>query len=321
MKYNKIPCAIIGTGPAGYTAAIYMGRANVKTLIFTGMVPGGALTTTTDVENYPGFEDGVQGSDLMDKMRKQAEKFGTEFVYSQIESYDLEYSDEYPNKPVHKIVDSNGVAYYADTVIVATGSKPKMLGLPSESAYLGAGVSTCATCDGFFYKDKDVLVVGGGDTAAEEAIYLSNICSSVRLFVRGDKMRAASYLQDRIKNIENVLVQYNTEVAAFYGEDGGLTGVVTTNGQNYEVEGAFIAIGHDPCVSLFENKQINFIDPYNNTLITRRKSIGFFACGDVADPIYRQAIVAAGDGAKAAIDAQHYLIKMTSKYEALQVTQ
>ncbi|RMH50906.1 MAG: thioredoxin-disulfide reductase [Zetaproteobacteria bacterium] len=297
---------VLGSGPAGYSAAIYAARANLKPLLIQGDQPGGQLTTTTDVDNYPGFKDGVQGPELMELMEAHAARFGTRIVPDHIHRVDLS------RRPFHLIGDDG--EYLCDALIIATGASAKYLGLPSEQKFAGRGVSACATCDGFFYRGKEVAVVGGGDTAVEEAIYLANICSKVTLVHRRDALRAEKIMQERLLALENVEVAWNRVVDEILGDDSGVTGIrlASTKGEpdrELKVHGVFIAIGHKPNTDFLDG-QLETDDA--GYLITRGKSThtsieGVFAAGDVADPVYRQAVTSAGEGCKAALDAERWL--------------
>ena len=305
MTNNKL--IILGSGPAGYAASIYAARAGLNPVIIAGAEPGGQLTTTTDVENWPGDSDGLQGPELMERMKKHAEKFGVEIINDHISKVDLEQSP---------FLLSGTDSYQADTLIIATGASAKYLGLPSEQEFLGRGVSACATCDGFFYKGQEVAVIGGGNTAAEEALYLANICSKVHLVHRRDELRAEKILQDRLFNNNKIEVIWNSKVSEFVGEENPntlkkiilentLDGTKTT----IDVNGAFIAIGHDPATSLFIDKlkmdEENYIITKPDSTETSIK--GVFAAGDVKDKIYRQAVTAAGMGCMAALEAEKYI--------------
>ncbi len=297
---------ILGSGPAGYSAAIYAARANLHPVLIQGEQPGGQLTTTTDVDNYPGFKDGVQGPELMEHLQAHAERFETKVIWDHINSADL------GARPFR--LSGNDGEYSCDALIVATGASAKYLGLPSEEAFAGRGVSACATCDGFFYRGKEVAVIGGGDTAVEEAIYLANICSKVTLVHRRDALRAEKIMQDRLLALENVEVAWNRVLDEVLGDDSGVTGIrlASTVGEadlELAVHGVFIAIGHTPNTG-FLNGQCETDDA--GYLITKGKSTqtsvaGVFAAGDVADPVYRQAITSAGEGCKAALDAERWL--------------
>ena len=307
MEHQKV--VIIGSGPAGYTAAIYAGRANLNPVLYEGLQPGGQLTITTDIENFPGFANGIDANELMDQMRQQAERFGTEIRMATCIKSDL------GKKPYHLWFDDE-TEVEADTVIIATGASAKYLGLPDEQKYMGQGVSACATCDGFFYRKKVVAVVGGGDTACEEAIYLAGLASKVYLIVRKPYLRASQIMQDRVLNNPNIEVLFETNTLGLYGEDG-VEGahLVYRKGEADErmydlpIAGFFLAIGHHPNSGVFT--------PYVKTdeagyIITEGDSPrtgipGVYAAGDVADPHYRQAVIAAASGAKAAMEAEKYL--------------
>lgn len=302
-------CVIIGGGPAGYTAAVYASRANLSPILFEGMQPGGQLTTTTEVENFPGFPAGIQGPDLVAEMRKQAEKFGTEIIPETITSVD------FSSRPF-KLTLSDGRDVKAETVIIATGASARYLGLADEQKYLGMGVSACATCDGFFYRKKRVAVVGGGDTACEEALYLSGLASKVYLIVRKGFLRASQVMQDRLKERENIEILFNCNTVGLFGEEF-LEGahIVENKGLENErqfdidIDGFFLAIGHTPNTSIFKGQieldQAGYIKVEAPS--TRTSVDGVFAAGDVADPTYQQAINAAGSGCRAALDAERFL--------------
>jgi len=303
---EHVNCLIIGSGPAGYTAAIYAARANMKPLLFTGMEPGGQLMITTDVENYPGYPDGVMGPKMMDEFRAQAERFKTDIRYELINKVDF-------NGPVHKVWTEKGQEIHADSVIISTGASAKWLGLPSEQKLMNKGVSACAVCDGFFYKGLEVAVVGGGDTAAEEASYLAKLCPKVHLIVRRDEMRASKIMQDRVKKAENIEIHWNTETVEILGEEE-VTGVKVINNKTQEtseipVKGFFVAIGHKPNTDIFKNwlemDQTGYLTVVPGTSHTNIE--GVFASGDAADKVYRQAVTAAGTGCMAALDAERYL--------------
>ncbi|TDC41154.1 thioredoxin-disulfide reductase [Actinomadura sp. KC345] len=297
---------IIGSGPAGYTAAVYAARGDLKPLVFEGSVTaGGALMNTTDVENFPGFPDGIMGPDLMDNLRKQAERFGAELVTDDVTEVDLTADP--------KVVKVGDETYLARTVIVATGSGYRELGLPDEKRLSGRGVSWCATCDGFFFREQDIAVVGGGDTAMEEAIFLTKFARSVTVIHRRDQLRASKIMQDRAFANEKIKFRWDGEVTAIAGDDR-VTGVTvrdTRTGEtsSMEVTGLFIAIGHDPRSELFAGQLETDTDGYLlvDAPTTRTKIPGVFACGDVVDHIYRQAVTAAGTGCAAAIDAERWL--------------
>ncbi|MDQ6999487.1 MAG: thioredoxin-disulfide reductase [Mariprofundus sp.] len=297
---------ILGSGPAGYTAAIYAARANLKPVVIQGQQAGGQLTTTNDVDNYPGYRDGVQGPEMMEDFKAQAERFGTEMIWDHINEADL-------SKRPFRLKGDDGT-YTCDALIIATGASAKYLGLPSEDEFAGRGVSACATCDGFFYRGKDVAVVGGGDTAVEEAIYLANLCNKVTLVHRRDALRAEPIMQDKLLATENVEVAWNSTTEEILGDETGVTGIrlkSTLDGsiRDLDVHGVFIAIGHKPNTDFLKG-QLDMDE--TGYLITKGKSTatsveGVFAAGDVADPVYRQAVTSAGDGCKAALDAERWL--------------
>jgi thioredoxin reductase (NADPH) len=297
---------IIGSGPAGYTAAIYAARGDLKPLVFEGAVTaGGALMNTTEVENFPGFPDGIQGPDLMDNLRKQAERFGADLVADDVTEVDLAASP--------KVVKVDGETHLARAVIIATGSKYRELGLPSEKKLAGHGVSWCATCDGFFFRDKEIAVIGGGDSALEEAIFLSRFGRSVTVVHRRDSLRASKIMQDRALANEKIRFLWDSEVAEILGEDR-VTGIKTRNVKTgeestLEVSGVFIAIGHEPRTELFADQLDLDAEGYLlvNAPTTETKLPGVFGAGDVVDHRYRQAITAAGTGSAAALDAEHWL--------------
>ena len=297
---------ILGSGPAGYSAGIYAARAGLNPLLITGLEIGGQLTTTTEVENWPGDAHGLMGPDLMDRMKKHAETFGVEIINDHIEQVD------FSSKPM--TLKGNN-EYSCNSLIIATGASALYLGLESEQKYLGRGVSACATCDGFFYKDKEVCVVGGGNTAAEEALYLSNICSKVHLIHRRDKLRAEQILQDRIfekEAEEKIEVHWNSQLKEVLGDDNLVTGILLDSGKEINLEGVFIAIGHKPNTDIFESKLemkngYIIINSGLNGNATQTSMDGVFASGDVADSVYRQAVTSAGSGCMAALDAQKYL--------------
>ena len=306
---EKIKCLIIGSGPAGYTAAIYAARADMRPVMYTGMQMGGQLTTTTEVDNYPGYPNGTDGTAMMNDLQKQAERVGTEVRFGMVTKVDL--STEIGG--VHKVIVDETIEIEAETIIISTGATAKYLGLESEQRLIGGGVSACATCDGFFYKGQDVIVVGAGDTAAEEATYLANICNKVTMLVRKDHMRASKAMQHRVDKTANIEVLYNTELDEVLGKDV-VEGVRVVNNQTKDkkeiaVTGAFIAIGHKPNSDLF--KGVLDMDEVGY-LITKGKSTktnlpGVFAAGDIQDKEYRQAVTAAGSGCMAALDAERYL--------------
>ena len=297
---------ILGSGPAGYSASIYAARAGLDPILITGLEIGGQLTTTTEVENWPGDAHGLMGPDLMDRMKIHAETFGVKIVNDHIEKVDLS------SKPFQLIGNSD---YQTNALIIATGASALYLGLESEQKYLGRGVSACATCDGFFYKDKEVCVIGGGNTAAEEALYLSNICSKVHLIHRRDKLRAEQILQDRIfeKQKEGKIeIYWNSQLQEVLGDDSLVSGILLDSGKQITLDGVFVAIGHKPNTDIFENQLVmeNGYIKINSGLsgnATQTSIDGVFASGDVADSIYRQAVTSAGSGCMAALDAQKYL--------------
>ncbi|CAM1366472.1 Thioredoxin reductase [Tenacibaculum sediminilitoris] len=306
---EKIKCFIIGSGPAGYTAAIYAARADMKPVMYTGMQMGGQLTTTTEVDNFPGYPNGTDGTAMMEDLKNQAERFGTDVRFGMVTKVELSEKEG----GIHKITVDESTEIEAQTVIISTGATAKYLGLESEQRLIGGGVSACATCDGFFYKGQDVVVVGAGDTAAEEATYLANICSKVTILVRKDYMRASKAMQHRVNKTENITVMYNTEIDEVLGENvvEGVRAVNNQTGEKTEipVTGVFIAIGHKPNSDLF--KGVLDMDE-TGYLITKGKSTktnlpGVFAAGDIQDKEYRQAVTAAGTGCMAALDAERYL--------------
>lgn len=311
-KIEKIKCLIIGSGPAGYTAAIYAARADMKPVLYTGMEPGGQLTTTTEVDNFPGYPEGIDGPTMMIQFQEQAERFGTDVRIG------LATAVEFSKKKGdwHKVIIDGTLEVHAQTVIISTGATAKYLGIPSEEKLRGGGVSACAVCDGFFYKNQDVAIVGAGDTAAEEATYLANICKSVTMIVRKDAMRASKAMQHRVTHTPNIKVIYNTEVEEVLGDVvvEGLRMVNTVTGKKKEIEitGLFIAIGHKPNTDIFKGQLDMDSTGY---LITAGKSTktnlpGVFACGDVQDKEYRQAVTAAGTGCMSALDAERYLVSL-----------
>jgi len=315
-KIERIKCLIIGSGPAGYTAAIYASRAELKPVMYTGMQMGGQLTTTTEVDNFPGYPDGTDGTAMMEDLKKQAERFGTEVRFGMITK--VEFSDKVGG--IHKVIVDGETTIEAESVIISTGATAKYLNIESEQRLIGGGVSACATCDGFFYKGQDVIVVGAGDTAAEEATYLANICKKVTILVRKDYMKASKAMQQRVFKTKNIEVLYNTEIdevlgkKAIFGDEEVVIGVRAINNQTKEtqvidVTGVFIAIGHKPNTEIF--KGVLDMDKIGY-LITEGKSTltnlpGIFAAGDVQDTVYRQAVTAAGTGCMAALDAERYL--------------
>jgi len=298
---------IIGSGPTGYTAAIYAARAGLEPILVTGMEQGGQLMTTTEVENYPGFANPIEGPWLMDQMRQQSENVGTTHIIDYIVDVDL-------SKSPYTATGGSGDKYIGDTVIISTGAKARWLGIPSEEKFKGRGVSACATCDGFFFKDQHVAVVGGGNTAAEEALFLTNFCSKVTLIHRRDSLRAEKILQDRVFANEKIDMLWDSSIEEFMGDDSGLTGLKIKNTKNEDIselplDGAFIAIGHDPATELFVGKLDMDESKY---LITAPDSTatsipGVYAAGDVTDHTYQQAVTAAGMGCMAALEADKYL--------------
>ena len=309
METEKVKCLIIGSGPAGYTAAIYAGRANLSPVLYAGLQPGGQLTTTTDVENFPGYPQGIGGPELMEDLRKQAERFGADLRYGVATAANLA---EAP----YKITIDDEKMIEAETLIIATGAAAKYLGLEDEKKYAGMGVSACATCDGFFYRKKVVAVVGGGDTACEEAIYLAGLASKVYLVVRKPYLRASKIMQERVRNHEKIEVLFEHNVTGLFGENGveGMSLVKRWGEPDEErytlpVDGFFLAIGHKPNSDIFkpylDTDEVGYIITTPDKPCT--KIPGVFAAGDVADPHYRQAITAAGSGCKAAIEAERYL--------------
>ena len=306
VSVEKVKCLIIGSGPAGYTAAIYAARANLSPLLFTGVEPGGQLTITNEVENFPGYPDGVIGPEMMEDLKKQAERFGTDVRYEVIAKVNF-------SGPVHKVWTESGQEIQADAVIISTGASAKWLGLESEQRLMNKGVSACAVCDGFFFRGQEVAIVGGGDTAAEEATYLAKMCTKVHLLVRRDELRASKIMQERVLKTTNLEVYWNTEAQEILGSDG-VEGVRLYNNKTGEttvlpVTGFFVAIGHKPNTEIFEgwidmdeNKYIKTVPGRSLTNIE-----GVFASGDAQDHIYRQAVTAAGSGCMAALDAERYL--------------
>lgn len=303
---EKVNCLIIGSGPAGYTAAIYAARADMKPVMYQGLQPGGQLTITTEVENYPGYPNGTQGPEMMEDFKKQAERFGTDIRWGMVTSVD------FSAQPYKVIVDEKH-AVEANAIIISTGASAKWLGLPSEQKFNGFGVSACAVCDGFFYKGQDVAIVGAGDTAAEEASYLAKLCRKVYMLVRKGEMRASKAMQHRVENTANIEILYNHSTLEILGEQT-VSGVkVLDSSTNQEkvldVTGFFVAIGHEPNSQVFKP----YLEMDENGYIitvpgsTRTNVEGVFACGDVQDHIYRQAVTAAGSGCMAALDAERYL--------------
>ncbi len=309
---ERIKCLIIGSGPAGYTAAIYAARADLQPVLYTGMEPGGQLTTTTEVDNFPGYPDGVDGPSMMMDLQKQAERFGTDVRMGMVT--EVEFSEQIGG--IHKIVVDNVTKLEAETVIISTGASAKYLGLPSEQRLRGGGVSACAVCDGFFYKNQEVAIVGAGDTAAEEATYLAKLCKKVTMLVRKDYMRASKAMQHRVNKTKNIEVLYNTEVDEVIGEQvvEGIRVVNNQTGDKNEipVTGLFIAIGHKPNTDIFKGQLTMDETGYiiTESKSTRTNKPGVFASGDVQDSVYRQAVTAAGTGCMAALDAERYLVSI-----------
>lgn len=309
MHNEKTRCLIIGSGPAGFTAAIYTSRANIQPILYEGMQPGGQLTQTTEIENFPGYPQGVEGNQMMDDLRQQAKRFGADIRWGVVTKVDFSVSP--------KLVEIDGEkTIEADTVIIATGASAKYLGLPDEQKYAGMGVSACATCDGFFYRKKNVAVVGGGDTACEEAIYLAGLCKKVYMIVRKNYLRASKIMVDRVMNTENIEVLFEHNTVGLTGENGvDGANLVKRKGEpdeemvHIDIDGFFLAIGHKPNSDVFkpyiETDEVGYIKTIDGRPMTNVP--GVFAAGDVADPHYRQAITAAGSGCKAAIEVERYL--------------
>jgi thioredoxin reductase (NADPH) len=305
---EKQKCVIIGSGPAGYTAAIYSARAGLNPELFTGKEPGGQLMITTDVENFPGYPDGIMGPEMMEEFRKQAERFGTDIRYELITEVEL-------TVPLHKLITESGVTIEANTVIISTGASAKWLGLDSEKRLMNKGVSACAVCDGFFFRGMDVAVVGAGDTAAEEASYLAKLCPKVHLIVRRNEMRASKIMQERVKNTPNIIIHWNSETVEILGEQE-TEAVRIKNKENgseevIPVKGFFVAIGHQPNTGIFEKwlkmDSSGYLMPQLGS--SKTEIPGVFVSGDAADKVYRQAITAAGTGCMAALDAERYLVE------------
>lgn len=306
QEIEKHNCIIVGSGPAGYTAAIYAARANMNPIMIMGMEPGGQLMQTTDVENYPGYPDGIMGPQMMEDFKKQAERFGTDIRYGMVTKVD------FSERP-HKLYVDGNKEIHAETVILATGATAKWLGLESEKRLNGAGVSACAVCDGFFYKNMEVAIVGAGDTAAEEALYLSKLCTTVHMFVRRDEMRASKIMQERVFKTKNIKVYWNTETDEILGENE-VEGVRILNNQTGEkteipVKGFFVAIGHkpnsDPFKEFLETDDVGYVKTKCDS--TQTNVEGVYACGDLQDSVYRQAVTAAGTGCMAALEAERFL--------------
>lgn len=312
LAAEKIKCLIIGSGPAGYTAAIYAARANLNPVLYTGMQEGGQLTTTTEVENFPGYPNGITGPEMMEDLKKQAARFGTEIRFG------LATDVDFTGKSRRVIIDENKLID-AEVIIIATGATARYLGLEAESKYAGMGVSACATCDGFFYKKKDVAVVGGGDTAAEEATYLAGLCNKVYLIVRRDVLRASKAMQVKVMNTPNIEILWEHQTVDLFGENG-VEGAVLVKKKGtpqeeivkIKIDGFFLAIGHtpnsDPFKNFLDTDAVGYIKTIPGT--TKTNVPGVFAAGDVQDPHYRQAVTAAGSGCMAAIDAERYLSEL-----------
>jgi len=305
---EKQKCVIIGSGPAGYTAAIYAARAGLNPVLFTGKEPGGQLMITTDVENFPGYPDGIMGPEMMEEFRKQAERFGTDIRYELITDVEL-------TGPVHKLITESGVTIETSTVIISTGASAKWLGLDSEKRLMNKGVSACAVCDGFFFRGMDVAVVGAGDTAAEEASYLAKLCPKVHLIVRKNEMRASKIMQERVKNTPNIIIHWNSETVEILGDQETESIRIKNNINGLEevipVKGFFVAIGHQPNTGIFAKwlkmDSSGYLMPQLGS--SKTEIPGVFVSGDAADKVYRQAITAAGTGCIAALDAERYLVE------------
>lgn len=309
-KIEKTDCLIIGSGPAGYTAAIYAARADMNPIMYQGMQPGGQLTTTNEVENFPGYPEGVTGPEMMMQLQAQAERFETDVRSGFIDKVDFSGN-------IHKCWADDGTEIHAKTVIISTGASAKYLGLPSEQKYLelGGGVSACAVCDGFFYRGQETVIVGAGDSACEEAHYLSKLCSKVTMLVRRDEFRASKIMEDRVKNTPNIEILFNTETEEVLGDGQGVTGVRVVNNKTNETHeipctGFFVAIGHKPNTDIFKDyikmDEVGYIE-YEKPGTSYTNVPGVFVAGDAADKHYRQAITAAGTGCMAALDAERYL--------------
>tara|TARA_Y100000768_G_scaffold15527_1_gene10806 strand:+ start:1496 stop:2428 length:933 start_codon:yes stop_codon:yes gene_type:complete len=306
---ENVKCLIIGSGPAGYTAAIYAARADLNPVVYTGMEPGGQLTTTTDVDNFPGYPDGIEGPIMMQELQKQAERFGTDVRLGHVTRVELNSE----KGKMHTVTIDENKILHAKTIIISTGASAKYLGLPSEKRLIGGGVSACAVCDGFFYKNQEVAIVGGGDTAAEEATYLANICSKVTMIIRRNEMRASKAMQHRVNKTKNIEIMYETEISEVLGDKVVEAVEVISNKTKIKskiiVSGLFIAIGHKPNTEIFQG-QLEMDDL--GYILTKGKSTktnkpGVFASGDVQDNEYRQAVTAAGTGCMAALDAERYI--------------
>ena len=306
---ENVKCLIIGSGPAGYTAAIYAARADLNPVVYTGMEPGGQLTTTTDVDNFPGYPDGIEGPIMMQELQKQAERFGTDVRLGHVTQVELNSE----KGKMHTVTIDENKILHAKTIIISTGASAKYLGLPSEKRLIGGGVSACAVCDGFFYKNQEVAIVGGGDTAAEEATYLANICSKVTMIIRRNEMRASKAMQHRVNKTKNIEIMYETEISEVLGDKVVEAVEVISNKTKIKskiiISGLFIAIGHKPNTEIFQG-QVEMDDL--GYILTKGKSTktnkpGVFASGDVQDNEYRQAVTAAGTGCMAALDAERYI--------------
>ena len=306
---ENVKCLIIGSGPAGYTAAIYASRADLNPVVYTGLEPGGQLTTTTDVDNFPGYPEGIEGPIMMQELQKQAERFGTDVRIGHVTRVELNSE----KGKMHTVTIDESKTINAKTIIISTGASAKYLGLPSEKRLIGGGVSACAVCDGFFYKNQKVAIVGGGDTAAEEATYLANICSNVVMIIRRNEMRASKAMQHRVNKTKNIEIMYETEISEVLGEKVVEAVEVINNKtkvkKKISISGLFIAIGHNPNTDIFRG-QVDMDDL--GYILTKGKSTktnkpGVFASGDVQDNEYRQAVTAAGTGCMAALDAERYL--------------
>ncbi len=313
---EHVQCLIIGSGPAGYTAAIYAARADLKPVLYTGMLAGGQLTQTTEVENFPGYPNGIQGPEMMDLFQKQAERFGTDIRFGYVSSVD------FSSRP-HKVVVDEVKTVLADTVIISTGASAKWLGLESEQKYNGFGVSACAVCDGFFFKNQDVAIVGAGDTAAEEATYLAKLCRKVYMIVRRADFRASKAMVSRVQNTPNIEIIYSSETQEIVGDGRSVNGVLIKNNitnveRLLDVTGFFVAIGHHPNTDIFkgwiDTDEIGYIITKPGS--TQTNVEGVFACGDAQDKVFRQAITAAGTGCMAALEAERYLAAKESVVEA-----
>jgi len=306
QETEHVSCLIIGSGPAGYTAAIYAARADMKPVLYTGIIPGGQLTQTTDVENYPGYPEGIMGPEMMEDFRKQAERFGTDIRFGYVTKVDF-------SGKVHQVIVDETKTMTADTVIIATGASAKWLGLESEQKYNGFGVSACAVCDGFFFKGQDVAIVGAGDTAAEEATYLAKLCNKVHMLVRRDEFRASKAMQHRVLNTPNIEIHYHSETKEILGDGKNVTGVQVINKESGEettlaITGFFVAIGHNPNTEIFKDwldmDETGYLMTKPNS--TQTNIEGVFACGDAQDKLWRQAVTAAGTGCMAALEAERY---------------